>query len=66
MIDPYTGDPHTQHTNNPVPCLIIDKQKWKLSSDGGLANITPTVLHLMGIDIPGKMHNSLLLEPYSK
>jgi len=62
MVDPVTGEPHTQHTTYPVPCMIIDKQSWKLSSCGGLANIAPTVLHLMGLRVPKKMASSLLLE----
>ena len=35
MVDPVTGEPHTQHTTYPVSCMIIDEQKWKLSSCGG-------------------------------
>jgi 2,3-bisphosphoglycerate-independent phosphoglycerate mutase len=63
MRDPVTGEAHTQHTTYPVPCMIIDEQQWKLSSEGGLANITPTVLQLMGLKPSGKMHKSLLLSP---
>jgi 2,3-bisphosphoglycerate-independent phosphoglycerate mutase len=62
MVDPATGEPHTQHTTYPVPCMIVDEQIWRLSSDGGLANIAPTVLQLMGLKIPKKMSASLLLE----
>lgn len=63
MIDPFTGEPHTQHTTYPVPCLILDEENWKLSSSGGLSNIAPTTLHLMGIKKPTKMSSgSLLLE----
>jgi len=61
--DPLTGQPHTQHTTYPVPCLIIDKSYWRLSSCGGLSNIAPTILHLMGISKPKAMQGkSLLLE----
>jgi 2,3-bisphosphoglycerate-independent phosphoglycerate mutase len=62
MVDPVTGEPHTQHTTYPVPCLIVDEEYWKLSSNGGLANIAPTVLQLMGLSVPKKMASSLLLE----
>lgn len=63
MIDAATGEPHTQHTTYPVPCLIIDQSAWQLSSSGGLANIAPTVLHLMAIEIPEQMQaGSLLLK----
>ncbi|NOQ88313.1 MAG: 2,3-bisphosphoglycerate-independent phosphoglycerate mutase [Gammaproteobacteria bacterium] len=68
MVDPTTGEPHTQHTTYPVPCMIIDEQIWKLSCDGGLVNIAPTVLQLMGLRVPKKMASSLLLEavPHKK
>lgn len=63
LVDPSTGEPHTQHTLYPVPCLILDEQYWTLSSNGGLANIAPTVLQLMGIPIPSLMPcGSLLLK----
>jgi len=62
MVDPTTGEPHTQHTTYPVPCMVVDEQIWRLSSSGGLANIAPTVLQLMGLPIPVEMTSSLLLE----
>ena len=62
MVNPITHAPHTQHTIYPVPCLVIDKQPWQLSCEGGLANIAPTVLDLMGLNIPpGMQATSLLL-----
>jgi 2,3-bisphosphoglycerate-independent phosphoglycerate mutase len=61
MVDPATKAPHTQHTTYPVPCLIIDEQQWQLSCAGGLANIAPTVLDLMGLNIPAGMHATSLL-----
>lgn len=63
MVDPVTGNPHTQHTTYPVPCMVIDRKNWKLSSSGGLANIAPTVLQLMGFAVPSTMQSSLLLKP---
>jgi 2,3-bisphosphoglycerate-independent phosphoglycerate mutase len=68
MVDPETGEPHTKHTTYPVPCMIIDEQTWKLSCCGGLVNIAPTVLQLMGLHVPKKMASSLLLEavPHKK
>lgn len=62
MVDPTTGEPHTKHTTYPVPCMIIDEQTWKLSCCGGLVNIAPTVLQLMGLQAPDEMAPSLLLE----
>lgn len=64
LIDPLTGTPHTQHTIYPVPCMIIDQVKWQLASEGGLKDIAPTVLQLMGLQQPGAMTgHSLLLKP---
>jgi 2,3-bisphosphoglycerate-independent phosphoglycerate mutase len=61
LIDPFTGEPHTQHTTYPVPCLIMDEANWQLSSSGGLANVAPTILQLMGIAPVAGMTSSLLL-----
>lgn len=61
MVDPITGEPHTQHTTYPVPCLIMDEANWKLSCDGGLSNIAPTVLQLMGIRQPDSIPATSLL-----
>jgi len=62
-IDPFTGEPSTQHTVYPVPCLIVDKSFWRLRTSGGLSNLAPTVLHLMGLPKPkGITCKSLLLE----
>ncbi|MBI1424198.1 MAG: 2,3-bisphosphoglycerate-independent phosphoglycerate mutase [Gammaproteobacteria bacterium] len=67
LIDPVTGAPHTQHTLYPVPCLIVDEDAWQLSCSGGLANVAPTVLQLMGIEQPETMAaGSLLLKPLDR
>jgi 2,3-bisphosphoglycerate-independent phosphoglycerate mutase len=64
MIDRLTDEPHTQHTVYPVPCLVIDQGTWQLSCVGGLANVAPTVLKLMGLQQPdGMSGRSLLLRP---
>ena len=55
MIDPESGEPHTQHSNHPVPCLVIDAQVEKLAVDGDLSAIAPTVLQIMGIPQPEAM-----------
>lgn len=61
MINPTTGAPHTQHTLYPVPCMIIDQSSWELSCTGSLSNIAPTVLQLMGLEIPAEMKSKSLL-----
>ena len=62
-IDPLTGEPNTQHTVYPVPCLLIDQVSWRLSSGGGLSNLAATLLQLMGLSKPAAMTGtSLLLE----
>ncbi len=64
-LDPITREPNTQHTTYPVPCLLMDKDHWRLSNGAGLANIAPTVLQLMGIKQPDSMAaKSILLEKH--
>lgn len=60
-VDPLTGEPNTQHTVYPVPLLIIDKSNWRLDSCGGLSNIAPTVLEIMGLRKPHTMEGESLL-----
>jgi len=55
MVDPETGKPHTQHSNHPVPCLVIDSEVQTLLPDGDLSAIAPTVLQLMGVPQPPVM-----------
>ena len=63
MVDPLTGAPHTQHTTYPVPCLVMDSDNWKLSCQGGISSVAPTLLELMGITPPAGMSApSLLLQ----
>ncbi|MFP4243581.1 MAG: 2,3-bisphosphoglycerate-independent phosphoglycerate mutase [Ectothiorhodospira sp.] len=63
LINPATGEPHTQHSTYPVPCAIIDRSQWQLRTGGGLSDIAPTVLQLMGLEQPPEMTGrSLLLE----
>ncbi|MBR9757478.1 MAG: 2,3-bisphosphoglycerate-independent phosphoglycerate mutase [Algicola sp.] len=53
MINP-DGSPNTSHTTNPVPLILIDKEKLPIK-DGVLGDIAPTILHLMGIEQPKAM-----------
>jgi len=51
------GHPHTAHTLNPVPFILVDETRKSVSlrSEGILADIAPTLLEIMGIEIPGPM-----------
>ena len=59
MVNP-DGTPHTAHTTNPVPIILIDKE-LKNIKDGILGDIAPTILELMGIDQPEAMTQHSLL-----
>ncbi len=56
MIDPETGGPHTAHTTNPVPFLLVeDGESVPLRSGGALCDVGPTVLSLLGVERPDAM-----------
>jgi 2,3-bisphosphoglycerate-independent phosphoglycerate mutase len=57
MIDPVTGGPHTAHTTNPVPFILIgeDATQYSLRHDGSLRDLSPTILGILGIDQPKQM-----------
>jgi 2,3-bisphosphoglycerate-independent phosphoglycerate mutase len=56
MIDPATGGPHTAHTTNPVPLMLLDPAGNRpLRSGGALCDVGPTVLTLLGLDVPTEM-----------
>jgi len=56
MIDPETGGPHTAHTTNPVPLVIVDwDQEQRLRSGGALCDVAPTILSMLGIEQPPEM-----------
>jgi 2,3-bisphosphoglycerate-independent phosphoglycerate mutase len=57
MIDPGTGGPHTAHTTNPVPFIVVSENatKFTLKPNGSLRDISPTLLGMLGIDEPNEM-----------
>jgi 2,3-bisphosphoglycerate-independent phosphoglycerate mutase len=63
MWDPEVDGPHTAHTLNPVEVVIVGEgfENLKLSPDGCLADIAPTVMRLMGIDQPAEMTGKCLI-----
>jgi 2,3-bisphosphoglycerate-independent phosphoglycerate mutase len=61
MVDPITGAPHTAHTTNPVPVIIVDPAgAIPLRSGGALCDIGPTVLELLGLPVPVEMNGRTL------
>ena len=60
MIDYKTGEPHTAHTTNPVPLVLVGKDA-KLK-EGRLADLAPTMLDLIGIEKPAEMTGESLIE----
>ncbi len=56
MIDPVTGGPHTYHTTNPVPFLLMSENgRTGLQSGGSLRDIAPTMLGILGVAEPKEM-----------
>ena len=59
MMNP-DGTPHTAHTTNPVPMILIDKEIQSINN-GVLGDIAPTILELMGVEQPKEMTRKSLL-----
>ncbi|MEZ5772948.1 MAG: 2,3-bisphosphoglycerate-independent phosphoglycerate mutase, partial [Defluviimonas denitrificans] len=62
MIDPETGGPHTAHTTNPVPVILVGGPEGVRLRNGRLADLAPTLLDLMGLDLPPEMTGKTLIE----
>jgi 2,3-bisphosphoglycerate-independent phosphoglycerate mutase len=65
MIDPATGGPHTAHTTNPVPFIVVSEnsQRFTLKPNGSLRDISPTILGMLGVDEPKEMTGTDLRVP---
>jgi 2,3-bisphosphoglycerate-independent phosphoglycerate mutase len=64
MRDPETGGPHTAHTTGPVPVLLVNAEVLGgdvRMHDGRLADLAPTVLHLLGLERPEAMTGESLI-----
>jgi 2,3-bisphosphoglycerate-independent phosphoglycerate mutase len=64
MVDPLTGAPHTAHTTNPVPLIIVEPEgAVPLRAGGALCDVGPTVLELLGLTVPREMSGHSLRLP---
>ena len=61
MVDPVSGEPHTQHTSYPVPFLLLGTAATALGTGRGLADVAPTVLDLLGMAQPPEMTGRSIL-----
>ena len=62
MFDPETGMPHTAHTLNPVPVVLVNCRREQTGlRDGRLADVAPTILDLMGLEQPEEMTGTTLI-----
>jgi 2,3-bisphosphoglycerate-independent phosphoglycerate mutase len=57
LVDPVSGGPHTAHTTNPVPFVLVseDAAKYRLREGGSLRDISPTLLAMLGLEQPAEM-----------
>jgi 2,3-bisphosphoglycerate-independent phosphoglycerate mutase len=62
MWDPVTNGPHTAHTLNPVPVILVGGPAGATLRQGRLADLAPTVLALMGLPQPAEMTGQSLLQ----
>ncbi|KYG78563.1 phosphoglycerate mutase [Roseivirga ehrenbergii] len=60
MVNP-DGSPNTAHTTNLVPCILVDNELKPQMKDGKLGDLAPTILTLMGVEIPKEMSGEILL-----
>ncbi|MFK7866393.1 MAG: 2,3-bisphosphoglycerate-independent phosphoglycerate mutase [Alphaproteobacteria bacterium] len=61
MKDPNTGAPHTAHTIEKVPLLAVGTTPYTHMDNGNLADLAPSLLHVIGIDAPAEMTGRNLL-----
>ena len=65
MIDYKTGEPHTAHTTNPVPLILVTNDETLKVKSGKLADLAPTMLEILGIEKPEEMTKEVLNEKLS-
>ncbi|MFN3235371.1 MAG: 2,3-bisphosphoglycerate-independent phosphoglycerate mutase [Gammaproteobacteria bacterium] len=62
MFNEVTNQPHTAHTNQPVPFLYVGRKAKVIKTNGVLADLAPTMLYLMDIDKPEEMTGKSIIE----
>ena len=62
MVDELTGEPHTYHTTQPVSLFVIGDRYFNLRPRGIPADVSPTILHLMGLPQPSVMTGRSLID----
>ena len=64
LFDPTTDGPHTAHTLNPVPFLVCGRpfEGQKLRPNGVLADVAPTMLQVLDLELPSVMNGKSLLD----
>ena len=62
MIDPETGGPHTAHTTNLVPVALVGGPTQASLRNGRLADLAPTLLDLLGLELPDEMTGTTLIQ----
>ena len=61
MLDPATGTPHTAHTTNPVPLVVLDPDGDRpLRNGSALCDVGPLVLEMLGVEQPREMTGTSL------
>lgn len=55
------GSPNTAHTLNPVPCIYVTESKTATVKEGRLADVAPTILSIMGLEVPAEMTGKVLI-----
>jgi 2,3-bisphosphoglycerate-independent phosphoglycerate mutase len=62
MVDPETGGTHTAHTNLPVPLIYVGEKDVEFKEGGKLSDLAPTMLSLVGLEIPSEMTGDILVK----
>ncbi|GFZ39098.1 2,3-bisphosphoglycerate-independent phosphoglycerate mutase [Bacteroides nordii] len=56
------GTPNTAHSLNPVPCVYVTENKDAKVENGRLADVAPTILKIMGLEVPAEMNGNVLIK----